>query len=262
MFASIINDCRDPNAMNRQVVRAAGLFQCAVSPVGVSSDLEAAGNLIDTLDASGGAPGVILVNVAPRHGKAKKWPNGTPFGHVQYQDTHIFSTVDGLSLSLLFKLGLATTVEVYDIPTVINQMIAGHELDAQLRTRIVDSQFRSYEFLPRVAKWHLNGKQLPVTSHALSEFLPAPAAIWWVDNFGNCKTTLLPEEIQHSPGTILTTRFGNIPCYARLKDVPDNEPGLIVGSSGIHNRRFVELVVQGKSAAERYQITPGTPLLT
>ena len=261
MFVSIINDCRDENTMNRQIVRATHLFDVPVSAVGVVNDIEAAGNLIDTLDAAEGKEGVILANVAPRHGKAKQWPNGTPFGHIVYKHTHIFATVDGLMLSLLKKLGLAEAIEVYDIPTVIDMMIGKGELEASKRTLIVDSQFRSYEFLPRVAKWFMSGVDLPFTLQPLSELLSVPNAIWWVDNFGNCKTTLLPEDGGYEVGKTVKTSVGEVPCYYRLKDVPDNEAGLIVGSSGIDNRRFLELVVQGKSAAERFKVQSGTVLL-
>jgi hypothetical protein len=72
MNITIINDCRDANAVGRQSTRASVLIGGPVSFVGVQNDIEAAGNLIDILDAYGGAPGAILVNVAPRNGKAKK----------------------------------------------------------------------------------------------------------------------------------------------------------------------------------------------
>ena len=98
MFVSIINDCNDENAMNRQASRAASFFNSAVSTLGVSDfgtegsgELEAAGNLIDTLDACEGREGVILVNVANRHGKGKKWPNGTPFCYFYYKKMAIVS---------------------------------------------------------------------------------------------------------------------------------------------------------------------------
>lgn len=261
MFVSIINDCRDADAMNRQVVRATHLFDVPVSGVGVVNDIEAAGCLIDALDAAEGKEGVILANVAPRHGKAKKWPNGTPFGHIVYKHTHIFATVDGLMLSLIKKFKLADSVEMYDIPVVIDMMISKGELEAEKRSLIVDSQFRSYEFLPRVAKWFMSGVDVPFASQPLSELLDIPKAVWWVDCFGNCKTTLLVEDGGYEVGKTVKTSVGEIPCYYRLKDVPDNEPGLIVGSSGIDNRRFLELVVQGKSAAERFNIQSGTVLI-
>lgn len=260
MYVTIINDCHDPVTMNRQVVRAATLFPAThISPVAVGNfaDLEASGAIIDTIDAAMDEPGIILVNVAPRHGKAKKWENGTPFGHVKYQNTHIFSTVDGAALSLVHKFGLAETVEVYDIPTVLDAMIKHGKLAEHLRDPITNTQFRSYEFLPRVAKWYMNGLELPHEIHKLSDFLPAPLSVWYIDNFGNCKTTALASDIGHQAGKTVKTPWGELLCYNRLKDVPNNEPGIIIGSSGYRDQRFIEIVVQGVSAAKHFGIKVG-----
>lgn len=68
----IINDCRDANAVGRQIARTGSLLNNPVSFIGVTSDIEAAGNIIDVLDAYGEHPGIILANVASRNGKAKK----------------------------------------------------------------------------------------------------------------------------------------------------------------------------------------------
>ena len=78
MFTTFINDCRDANAVARQISRANTLLEGPADFCGVSTDLEAAGNLVDVLDAANGQPGNVLINVAPRHDKAKRWPNGTP----------------------------------------------------------------------------------------------------------------------------------------------------------------------------------------
>jgi hypothetical protein len=249
--------------MNRQLVRAATFFPTAqISSVGVGNygDLEAAGIIIDTLDAALGAPGIILGNVAPRHGKAKKWENGTPFGHIQVGETHLFVTVDGATLSLLHKYGLADTIDVYDLPTVVDAQIKAGKLERALRDYIVETQFRSYEFLPRVAAWYMAGDTLPCQKTPLSEFLPAPLAIWYIDNFGNCKTTAWATDVGHTPGKKLKTRWGEIMCYGRLKDVPNGELGLTIGSSGYGDKRFVELVVQGMSAASKLDIRVGDTL--
>lgn len=265
MYITIINDCHDPLTMNRQVVRASTLFpNVNISTVAVNNygDLEAAINIIDTIDAAMDEPGIILCNVAPRHGKAKQWPNGTPFGHVVYKNTNIFTTIDGLTLSLLHKFGMAETVDVYDIPTVLNTMISNGKLAENLRAPITNTQFRSFEFLPRVAKWHMQGLGLPFETHNLSDFKPAPLAIAYIDNFGNCKTTAWASDIQHEAGRIITTRWGEVMCYDRLKDVPNGEPGLIVGSSGYQDHRFVELVVQGISAAKHFGINQSDLLLS
>lgn len=264
MYITIINDCCDPGTMNRQVVRMATLFpHVHISPVAVGNyaDTEASGLIIDTLDAAVGENGIILANVAPRHGKAKKWPNGTPFGHIEVNGTHIFATVDGLTLSLISKYGLADSIEVYDIPTVLDSVIKQGKLSEDMRMVITNTQFRSYEFLPRVAKWFTDGVELPHEKHALTDFHQAPLAIWFVDNFGNCKTTAWSTDIGHEPGKKVQTKFGEIMCYERLKDVPNGEPGLTIGSSGHDNRRFVELVVQGVSGADYFGAKVGDLLI-
>lgn len=268
MFVSIINDCRDENAKNRQVVRAASLFHAPVSFIGVSDfgtlgsgEIEAAGNLIDTLDAAGDETGVVLVNVAIRHGKGKKWPNGTPFGYFMHNNTIVIATIDGLCLSLAKKFNLFKAIEVFDIPTVMDEMIKQGQFDAAYRRLVVDSQFRSYEFIPRAAKWLSMGIKLPTETLPVDQVADMPACVWWTDNFGNCITSMLPEEIGHQAGKKIATKFGEITCYDRLKDVPNSEPGLIVGSSGFGQKRFVWLVIQGNSAAKQFGIKSGDALI-
>lgn len=264
MFVTIINDCRDGNAMNRQATRVASYFSAPVYTLGVTDfghegngEIEAAGNLIDTLDASGGSKGVILVNVAVRHGKGKKWPNGTPFGYFFHKETLIIGTIDGYCFSLAKKFGLMSSIKLMDIPTVMDHMIATGNHSSEFRRLVVDSQFRSYEFIPRVANWIMNGIDVPAEDYDVSNVPDMPNCIWWVDNFGNTVTTLLASDIDHTPGKTMKTKFGDIMCYERLKDVPNGEPGLIIGSSGMENRRFVSLVMQGKSAAKNYGIKTG-----
>jgi hypothetical protein len=255
--------------MNRQASRFSVLLKSHdVVMLGVSDfahkgngELEAAGNLIDILDATGGEKGVISVNVAVRHGKGKNWPNGTPFGFFKYKQTLIISTIDGYCLSLAKKLGIVTKLEMLDVPKVIDAMIEQKRLDQSLRDHIVLSQFRSYEFVPRVAYWIVNGLSIPSSSYPVKLIPDAPKAVWWVDNFGNVVTTMLPEEIKHKMGTVVQTKFGKIRCYNRLKDVPDGKTGLIIGSWGIENKRFVSLVIQGKSAAQQYSIRTGDTVI-
>lgn len=260
MFITIINDCRDENTMGRQATRALQLFGQGVSvaTVGIGqSELEGAGNLIDMLDAADGKPGIIMVNVAPRHGRGKKWPNGTPFGYFYYQKTLVIATIAEQCLSLVKKFGLTQHIAVTDIAKVVDTMIERGKLEPSLRDRIVLSQFRSYDYMPRLAKWLTEKEEIPHEQLAMSDIPEAPKAVWWVDNFGNCKTTLLPEEINHQVGTSLTTIVGEVTCYEHLRDVPDGKAGLIIGSSGLLDLRFVELVIQGKSAAEHFHIKPG-----
>jgi len=188
-----ITDCRDDNTQGRLKARVSTYFPGSnVVFVGVTSalegaDLEAAINLVDIIDAYDGNPGIILANVAPRHGKAKQWPNGTPFGWVKVGNVDIFSTVDGYTLSLLQKLlQKKLRVKVYDIPTVVPHM----ELDKETQKRIIHTQFRSLDYLPRLAAALMSGKKLPYQTY--SKFADMPLAICWVDSFGNLKTNILP----------------------------------------------------------------------
>ncbi|MBI4129843.1 hypothetical protein HY468_00855 [Candidatus Roizmanbacteria bacterium] len=267
MFVSIITDCCDDNALNRQAVRYMSYLNSPISKIGLTfyasegnGELEAAGNLIDTLDATDGQKGLVVVNTAHRDGKGKKWPNGTPFGYFHYKDTLVIATIDGSCLSLVKKLQLTKKINLLDVPTVIDRMIVQGNYPKEYRKLVVDSQFRSYEFVPRIAKWLMNGIELPSEKYSIDKIPDAPKAIWWVDNFGNTVTTLLPENIGHKPGKKIKTMYGEIVCYDRLKDVPNGEAGLIIGSWGIDNRRWVSLVIQGKSAAKEFGITSGSAL--
>lgn len=261
MFVTIINDCRDQNAFGRQATRAAALFNAPVATIGVEFDeLEASGHLIDMLDASEGEEGVILVNVAPRHGRGKKWPNGTPFGYFYVGKTLIVSSIDGLTLSLVKKFGLADSLKLLDIPEVTEAMVKENVLTPHDRESIIHTQFRSYVFVPRVAHWIKKGLTVPNSPYSFTEVMDIPQVVWMIDNFGNCKTTLLPKDIDFTPGKTIETKVGTLTCYNRLKDVPNSEAGLIIGSSGYGDDRFLEVVAQGKSAANRFDLKVGSPL--
>lgn len=289
MFVTLITDCKDDNALGRSTTRLSTLFECNITTIGVNgwdADLEAAGNLIDMLDASEGKKGVILVNVAPRHKSGKKWPNGTPFGYFHYKETLVVISVDGKTLSLVKKFGLIDHVKVMDIPTVMKSLYEQRIISEELVEHVMHTQFRSFEFLPRVAAWLTEGQEIPSEKYDLKEVPDAPQAIWWIDNFGNIKTTLFPEEVDFKTGKEITfspySREGGNPsnkpklldgssiepeirdrvdlkliCYNRLKDVPEKEPALIIGSSGLGDKRFLEIVVQGVSAEKQFNLKSG-----
>ncbi len=259
MNITIINDCRDANAAGRQMTRATSLLGGSVSFIGVANDFEAAGNLIDVLDAFEENPGVVLVNVAPRNGKAKKWENGTPFGYFWYKKILILTSIDGFVLSLIKKLKLIEFVNILDVPKTLDQLIANGALPKKLKDSIVRTQFRSYDFLPRVAAFLVRGKKLQGTRLHVKHISDAPLAIWWIDNFGNCKTTLLSEDIKHK--THLLAKFGTLSYFLRLKDVPNKTAAIITGSSGLGEKRFLEIVVQGGSAEKKFNISSGDSIM-
>jgi hypothetical protein len=240
MFCTIINDCRDANAAGRQITRVTSLLSCPTNLIGVQNDLESAGNLVDVLDAAEGGRGVVLVNVAPRNGMGKKWQNGTPFGYFWHKETLVLASVDGYTLSLAKKLGVMQNFRILETPA-----------------EYAKSQFRSFEFLPRAAKALLSGEKLAENEFDISEIPEAPKAVWWVDNFGNCKTTVLLEEINLEVGQAVGIKFGKLICFESLKDVSDGEVGLVIGSSGLADRRFLEIMKQGSSAAEELNISSG-----
>lgn len=239
-------------------------FDTHVTTLGVDwSDLEASGNLIDILDASYGRQGVIMVNVAPRHGIGKKWPNGTPFGYFRYRNTVIVSTVDGSTLSLVKKFGLTKIIRLTDVPTVVNKMAEEGYLAAKLVDPIIRTQFRSFDYMPRLAKWIIEGIEVPYEEYEIEKVVNIDHVVWWVDNFGNCKTTILPEEIDFKHGNKINTLIGEISCFNRLKDVPENgKPALIIGSSGFEEKRFLEIVIQGKSASQVYGLKTGSKIFS
>lgn len=253
-FCTIITDCKDNNASARQVTRAASLLDCPVYLAGVSHELEAAGTLVDVLDASEGRPGVVLVNVAPRNGKAKKWKNGTPFGYFFYKDTLIVSSIDGVVLSLANRLGLIKSFEVFDIPTVMKSLISKGIIEEELANAIINTQFRSFEFVPRVASWIIHKFKLPTTTLTLEEIPTIDPSIWFIDNFGNCKTTILSTDIESIKS--LSAKL-TLTVYDRLKDVPDQSLGIVSGSSGVNSHRFIEIVCQGGNASQSKELQIG-----
>ncbi|MCF7834080.1 MAG: hypothetical protein K9L98_00975 [Candidatus Pacebacteria bacterium] len=264
MNITIINDCRDDNAKGRQIARVSSLIEGNISFVGVQSDIEASGNLLDVLDAYQDSPALILVNVAPRNGTAKKWANGTPFGYFWYKNILVVSSIDGYTLSLVKKLNLIQEVNVLDIPTVVERFVNEKILSKETGNYIMHTQFRSYEFLPRIAEYLLKNKgteNTVVESEAMNikDFPDMPSVVWYVDNFGNCKTTLLKNELQE--GENISTKFGNFPYFEKLKDVPDQVSALITGSSGINDMRLVEFVTQGGDTAKKFSINSSDMIL-
>jgi len=263
----IVNDCRDENARIRQILRAKSCFPDAdVQFVGVSNTLEAGGLILDAVDTASNRPLIVLVNVAPRNGEARKWGNGVPFGRLCIEQTLIVGTVDGFIFSLLQKaLGKKLVVEYYSVEDCVPYF----GVSTQEQQKIITTQFRSLEFLPLLARQLSKVNNLPI--NGVVQPATVESAVWWVDNFGNSKTTILPEDIDFCPGETVClfvkdeavsylARHYFVSCYKQLKDVPDNKVGIIIGSSGLGDKRFLEIVLQGGSAAQFFGIKSGVTL--
>jgi hypothetical protein len=265
MFITVITDCSCSNAYGRQSTRISTLFGVTPTFVGTSSDLdapshiEASGQIIDMLDAADGSEGIILANVAPR-GTKLKWANGTPFGYFDYAGVRVFSTVDGQVLSLAKKLGLISSFELFDIPTVMNYLANQDIVSEERAQSIIHTQFRSFNFLPRVAHWLQNGIEIPSEKYDLDKIPKIDPVIWYYDNFGNYKTTLLKEDLMIENGKV-KTKFGELNFCEKLTDVPNGEPALTIGSSGLGDQRFVEIVVQKGRATDYFKAKIGDAVL-
>ena len=265
MFITVITDCSCSNAYGRQSTRISNLFDTTPTFVGTSGDLdapsniEASGHIIDILDAADGGEGIILANVAPR-GTKSKWPNGTPFGYFDYAGVRVFSTVDGQVLSLAKKLGLISTFYLFDIPTVMNYLADQSIVSGERAQSIIHTQFRSFNFLPRVAHWLQNGIKIPSEPYDIEKIAEIDPVIWYYDNFGNYKTTLLKEDLIIENGKV-KTKLGELNFCEKLTDVPNGEPALTIGSSGLGEQRFVEIVVQKGRATEYFKAKIGDMIL-
>ncbi|TSC62727.1 MAG: hypothetical protein G01um101448_299 [Parcubacteria group bacterium Gr01-1014_48] len=260
-FSALITDCRDENARGRELSRLSTFLPAGTAFVGVQSDLEAAGNLIDILDAGGEEEGVVLVNVAPRQGVQEKWENGAPFGYFWHKKTLVIATIEGLTLSLVKKLDLTKNIHVLNVFDVAQIMFKHGMVNREEIVDIGETQFRSFEFLPRAAALLLSEKHLPARDLLIEDVLSAPRAVWWIDNFGNCKTTLLSSDILVDNSRRVALLVGEFPFFDRLRDVPDGERAVIQGSSGISEKRFLEIIIQGKNAASELNISSGMEVL-
>ncbi|HMI09458.1 MAG TPA: hypothetical protein VK497_03625 [Candidatus Saccharimonadales bacterium] len=281
IIGSIITDCADDNARARQELRFASLFGVKPTFLGVRAvapDVEAAGNLIDQLGALTNLPAsashneaIILVNVAPRGDKVKKkWNNGTPFCYFRIGNVLVVSTYAGRALSLAQEYGLVKSVELLDMPTVTAAAVKWGEITQNQAERINHTQFRSLEFLPLVAYWLTQKKPVPSKTQVLEEQHDIHGKVWCIDNFGNAKTTLRPEDIDFTEGKALALADGKLAtCYRRLADVPKDTTALVIGSSGYQSNRFLEVVVQWQdngfhgsdSAKIRHNLSVGSTVL-
>lgn len=265
-----LTDCTDTNAQARLNTRIAALF--GRSPVilpldGPAPTETAALTLLDVLLSTqslgaDGFPTATLVNVAPRDGR---WENGAPFCWFRHGSHTVVSTYDPRLFALVrVHLGI-TTVEVTDARTTLAAAAAWSGIAPAEADTIAASQFRSLWYLPLLAKWVLDGREVPATTTTTAEpgSRDATLRIALVDNFGNCKLTGTAEAVGLVPGTRLEVSFSRdgddlgthkFSCYPRLSDVPTGEAALITGSSGTG---FVELVVRSGSAARRFGLAAG-----
>lgn len=243
---TVINDCHDGNALARQLIRYQSILGCPPPTfIGVNSEFEAQGNLIDVIDAHRGTSGIIVVNVAPR-GDTKKYPNGSPFCYHKFGALTIIGTPGCFSLAK--RLGLFEKTKETDVYETSKCFLGEKEA-----RRISNSQFRSYEYLPHLASWVTDVSKYPTSKEVeIVDQYGGKNFIWEIDNFGNCKTTATAYD------EFAGTKFGTYKFYERLADVPnDATPAIICGSSGHNEARFLEIVIQKGNAGAVLKLSIG-----
>lgn len=272
-FVGVITDCND-EAMVAMTARLASWLDCtAIPPIGVEGehqDLQASHHLVRMLDATCGRPGVFLVNAAPRDAAEQAgYENGAPFGYFFYGKTLVVSTMHGRTLSLVKKLGIATTIRVVSIADVLKVAVEHGELNAETALRVENTQFRGFEFGPRLVEWLTRdcdtGEsidwEVPSIEQDLSPTLVGFAACY-IDNFGNVKTNILPEQFDLKAGDTIQTAVRAKPIQYRhyFHDVKIGETAFVTGSHGINEQRLLELVIRKGRAADKYNVKVGDPI--
>ncbi len=260
MFTTIITDCKGENEAGRQISRFNSLGLGPTTLIGVVSRLnldatvEAGGNLIDILDATEGEKGIIVVNVAPR-GNKKDGENGTSFAYFYYKKNLVISTIKGYALSFVKKFRITEKVKMLDTKEVLKYAESKQLINHERTNYITNSQFRSFDFVPQLAFWLHDGVKIPSKTLSIDQITDPPSCIWLIDSFGNVKTTLLTKELPSK----VKTNLGTLSFYERLKDIPDGETAIYAGSSGIQDKRFLEIATQNRegSAAKILKLQVG-----
>jgi hypothetical protein len=161
-------------------------------------------------------------------------------------------------------------VQAVEVPTVTSAAVSWGDLAQSEADKINNSQFRSLEFLPLLARWLVDGKEVPSKTVELPDSSVAANGVWHTDNFGNAKTTLVAKDVGFAQSKKLVLADGaEAICYERLTDVPKDCSAVTIGSSGYGKDRFLEVVVQWRdggqaasdSAKQRHDLKPGSPVL-
>ena len=260
----IFTDCYDANARVRQELRYAALFPSAqISIHEVKSPIEVSGCIVDALDAARLNPDLKLIlvgNIAPRDDKKHK--NGAPFCFSKVsKNILIVGTEPTFVLAKKFKL--VKLVCETDVQTVCEKFRGEIEQTDSVE-RITNTQFRSFEYVPRLAKWLSSRVNVPFTSIDIDEN-QFNGRVWFVDIFKNVKIVSTQKHldgIKVAKGCVFNTQTYKF--YPRLADIPVDEIGFTIGSSGYHNGedfRCLELVKQGGQAATELKINVGDVVL-
>lgn len=254
---TLITDCSDENARGRQIARYASLFpSTTIQLLAVKSDIQAAWFLLDVCDSFLDGNHLVVVNVAPRDGEWKRWENGAPFGYFEFDGHTIISSVGGCVLSLVKKFEILKNFYTWDIPTLLEEAFIAEEVSEEEKEYIKNTQFRSFEFLPRIAVWMAEKSfEIPSKRYNIEEIPDIWNRIWHIDNFWNCKTTILASEFKKE--NITDTRFEHSTVKKYLRQVDTGELAFVEGSSGFDTERLIEIVKNWADAGDELNLYVG-----
>lgn len=247
---AIVSDCGG-QAMSRMTTRFHALHTDAVCiPYESRSLLEAAGNIVDAIDALNGRPGAVVCNSAPR--RDTRGTNGSAIVYFHIGNATIVSTVG--VLGLLKQLVPEMTARAVDVDNFMRNL--GAERDT--------FNFRGLEVIPWILRCLRDGNYLEDVSVKHDVFPTVEPCVWLVDTIcgesTNLKLSVLRSEAPwFKPGTEVEMRLGTaspkrIGCFERLTHIPEGQLGIYEGSSGLGNERFLEIAVMGGSAAGFLQV--------
>jgi hypothetical protein len=243
----VVSDCQDKNAVSRYTAAFERELGGSVYCYGSVNALEATGMALDIVDEMKGKDGVVFVNIAPRSNEVagEGHKNGRPFLYFFHKKTLVIVSSEKEILQFLKHAGV-DLIDLREIDLFSIKQVPSY------------TQFRSAQCVPIVARLILEkkykGEKVFAKYDKLFDLQNASEKIknrvWFIDNFGNCKTT----NFEFSA----TGLFKNATPTERLADVKDRVAAQTKGSSGFGENRFVELVLGGGySFAKKYRIDIG-----
>ena len=249
----IISDCTDVNVLARY--KAAFFRECPrsiIECVPTKHVLEAAGTGVDLINELRGQRGAVFINFAPRRDADKKngLSNGPDFVYFFVGKTLVVTSNTPSIFGVLHHFG---------VPYENIRLIDCND------DRFEKTQFRSGQIIPLVVKEILTGEYVGQQCEVENQCVKN--RIWFVDNFGNCKTTIRDgisgyfARSLHLDDKFVFFNEDKLPYYYGLTDVPDGTPACIYGSSGYQDESAAELVIKGGSFAKRYGVKVGDEII-
>ena len=260
---ALVTDC-GTQAKGRMALRLSTLFTSAYinTDFESGSPLEASGNLADALDAllpfDNDLPDgncAVLCNSAPRQRAREQ--NGSRIAYGKVGRAHLIATV--CTLGLLRKVYPDLTVCSIDSDAFVH---------AYCDSRRQRFNFRGLEVIPLLLYAISSGGNddlLGSASTPLDSFMDFEPGVWHIDQIEgqrtNLKLTYLRDEFEGLKPSkkVRIDIYGQdgsieLPFYERLTDIPSDQIGIYESSSGLGDRRFLEIAVMGGSAAEKLGI--------